>query len=318
MKARRLCALLLCALLLSGCGAAPLSQSTAPALESAMPSAPAESPEATPASDVTVTEDLPDALRFSVSLPALPDSPYDLERCFSGADEHDCAFCYPDFCEQWVEDGVIRLSPRRFFGRIFLSSVRRDAPDAPQTLLSLLDTAKWGASANEMTVGSGHNGLRMSHLKYDTYRRWIVWETGDRYYTLYAACFDRYEDTINAVLDTIVASFLTQEELTGCSCAPGALLRQSRGLSLSYDSASLALTDEGFALRLLLRADSASDSPVVLSAGSAVCTISPGESALWPLELPLSGGGETTLSITARSDDADLADLGLELIIKET
>ena len=216
MKARRLCALLLCALLLSGCGAAPLSQSPAPAVESAMPSAPAESPEAAPASDVTVTEDLPDALRFSVSLPALPDSPYDLERCFSGADEHDCAFCYPDFCEQWVEDGVIRLSPRRFFGRIFLSSVRRDAPDAPQTLLSLLDTAKWGASANEMTVGSGHDGLRMSHLKYDTYRRWIVWEAGDRYYTLYAACFDANGGVFEPLLtaeDAIISDSLNHASI---------------------------------------------------------------------------------------------------------
>ena len=65
--------------------------------------------------------------------------------------------------------------------RMFVSSVFRDAESAPDELLDLLETGKYGTYADEGTAGSGWRALRALHLKYDTWRDWIAWETPERY-----------------------------------------------------------------------------------------------------------------------------------------
>ena len=310
MKKSHLLPLLLCLLLcLSACGEASPAPAPAPA-ESAAEEAPSGELAPTP------TPSVPEELTVCYSLPAADDAAAGLLACFSGAEELDCSFLYPDDCEQWVEDGVIRLSPRRYFARVFLSSVRRDSEDAPDSLLGLLDTAKWNSTANETTVGGRYDALRMSNWKYDTYRRWIVWATETRYYTLYASCFDRYADNANAILDTIAASFTGGEDLVSASAERGELLRQRDGLSLFFEGASLAPNEGGYALRVELRAANAASLPATLAAGENACTVDPGESALWPLRLPLPA--QSPCRLEARLGDELLEDFGPDLLIKES
>ena len=313
MVSKRLNALLLCLLLLlSACG------------QGAAESVPELTPEAAPQSADAVNEEsapaetpvpVPEKLALSYKLPEADDS---LPRCFSGADEQDCAFSYPDNCDEWVEEGVIRLSPRNYFARVFLSSVEKDGEDAPEDLLALLDTAKWNSTANEMTVGGRYGGLRMSNWKYDTYRRWIVWETDARYYTLYASCFDRYADRTNAILDAIASSFVAGDELVSASAERGALLRYADGVRLCYSDASIGTTEEDApALVLELEAENSGAESVTLMAADAILELKSGESALWPITVLLTEG-ETTLHLDARSGGESLPGFGLDIMIKES
>lgn len=310
MKKLRLPALALISLLLCSCA------QSAPVPAEPLPPSPAvqEQSAETPAEETPLP--VPDALELSCSLPRAEDAAYDCLSYFSGAEELDCAFCYPEHCELWVEDGVIRLSPRTYFARVFLSSIRKDSEDAPDGLLGLLDTAKWGSTANETTVGGRYDALRMSNWKYDTYRRWIVWETDERYYTLYASCFDRYEDNTNAILDAIASSFLASADCVSANVERGGLLRSCAGLSLYYDGAALETDGDGAILRLNLRAVDSTPSPASITAAEAVCELAPGESVDWPLRLSLAG--QSPCQLSARLGDESLETFALDLLIKES
>lgn len=267
---RTVCTLLaLCLLagLLSGCAeelpplppppgketAEPVEQTPAPR------SAPAEEPAPAPADP---EPSFSGALELGYALPAVEDAPSQPPLCLSGPEAHDCAFRYSESCELWVNnEGVIRLEPRRYFARFFLSSVLRGGEDAPQELSDLLDTAKWNAAANEMTVGGKYAALRMSSWKYDTYRRWIVWETPERYYTLYVSCFDVNQKNVNAVLDTITESFRTGSDLVSASARPGETLCRDGAAELRYSGTVFSVFARNGTdvprLRLLLDAENA-------------------------------------------------------------
>ena len=218
--------------LLAGCAAElpslpPLpGRETPDAAEEPAIEAAAETPVPTPAA---VQE-----LSFSVTLPASGQEGEETLWYFSPAGEFDCGFSYPAYCTQWVEKGAVRFDPGWFFARMFFTSVLRDDEGAPSDLVAMLEPGKWGASPGEGTVGSGKwDALRMLHLKYDTWRRWIAWETPERYYLLYGSCFDGREDVPGSVFETIAASFLTNEELIRPVPAYGEALYQTDSLTLS-------------------------------------------------------------------------------------
>ena len=199
-----------------------------------------------------VDVDVPQTLQLLFELPvAAPgeDSAY----YFSPKEDFDCAFVYPSYCSVWVEKGSIRLNPGWFFARMFFTSVLRDGENAPDELPDLLETGKWGTYAEEGTAGTGWTALRALHLKYDTWRRWVAWETPERFYLLYGSCFDGREEAVINIFEMIAASFHTSEELLVHAPEQDALLRQDDALSLFFDGAELGGGDSP-SVRVSLRA----------------------------------------------------------------
>ena len=287
--------LILCLLaaLLSGCGTN--------ALPSVPPPPGSESAPDDGAPSDTAAPDTPAALELSFSLPTADPRGEELAYYFSPAEELDCGFACPSFCTVWVEDGAIRLNPGWFFARMFFTSVRRDAPDAPDALSDLLETDKWGTLPEEGTAGAGHAALRARHLKYDTWREWIAWETPERFYLLYGACFDGREENLASVFETVAESFRTGGELLTAAPESGTLLRQSGALSLYFDGAAL-VGGSSPRVELRLRAVNRGESmqsfaiPVYTADGrdfplEETLGVLGGEEQPWTLTLPLLDGG---------------------------
>ena len=199
-----------------------------------------------------VAVDVPDTLELLFELP-VAETDEDPAYYFSPEDEFDCAFVYPSYCSIWVEKGSIRLNPGWFFARMFLTSVPRDSENAPDELLDLLETGKWGTYAEDGTAGTGWTALRALHLKYDTWRRWVAWETPERYYLLYGSCFDGREEVVVDIFEMIASSFRTSAELLFSAPEQGMLLRQEDSLILYFDSTELAGGDAPY-ITLCLRA----------------------------------------------------------------
>lgn len=300
MKRILLILLILCLLaaMMSGCAGDLPSLPPLPGKEA--PEEPQES--AAPEDDIViVTEDpvavdVPDTLELLFELPSA-ESGEEPAYYFSPEAEFDCAFLYPSYCSVWVEKGSIRLNPGWFFARMFLTSVRCDAENAPDELLDLLETGKWGTYAEEGTVGKGWTALRALHLKYDTWRRWVAWETSERYYLLYGSCFDGREDAVIDIFEMIAASFRTNAELLVSAPDQGTLLREDASISLSFDSAELTGGDAPciqLCIRAVNRGDSARELVVpVYTAGGreypfdARLEVPAQEEWNWTLTLPL-------------------------------
>ena len=296
--------LLLCLLaaLLSGCSGALPSLPSLPAAET-----PASEP--TPEPEIEPTPEPfrgPERLKLGFTLPSVEDSPEDLRFYFSPAAEFDCAFCYPAYCAAWAEKGAVRLSPSWFFARLFFTSVEKENENAPDALLDLLEPGKWGTVPNVGTAGSGWGALRAAHLKYDTWRRWVAWETSERYCLLYGVCFDGREGEVGTIFDIVSESFLTSAELLSSAPESGELLRQDDALSLSFDGAELrgeypvytaelrlSVTNEGDAARELYVDSLSLDGTE--TALDARCRAESGESLLWTLSLPIAAGEDGVL-----------------------
>ena len=329
---RILCALLalcLLAALLSGCAGELPPVPPLPGTES--PSPAQEDEDAGDAAVIVESDpvEVPEALELGFSLPAADPRGEELAYYFSGAEEFDCAFVYPSYCSSWVEKGAIRFNPSWFFARMFFTSVLRDDENAPDELLDLLETGKWNSYAEEGTVGTGWTALRALHLKYDTWRRWVAWETPERFYLLYGACFDGREEVLDSIFETIAESFRTSGELLVSAPGDGTLLRQSGTLSLFYDGAALGGGSSAFVeVRLLAanRGEEACSLEVSAYAADgrtfpfeAALDLSPGEEQVWTLRLPIlpeeggapfeslgfwvnarTGGGETLFELPVR------------------
>ena len=241
--------------------------------------------------DIVVTAEpvveLPEALELSFVLPAA-ESAEDLAYYCSGADEFDCAFVYPAYCTSWVEKGAIRFNPGWFFARMFFTSVLRDDENAPDELLDLLETGKWGSSAEEGTAGTGWRALRALHLNYD-------------------------------IFDTVAASFRTGEELLASAPESGALLQQEDTFRLFFDGAELA-GGSAPCVRLKLRAVNGGENAAALAVDAYAAdgrtfpfegrlAVPAGEDWTWTLTLPLipeEGGApfeSVGFFVTARGDD---------------
>lgn len=287
--------LLLCLLaaLLSGCSGELPSLPALPGGAAETPE-PVETPEPTPEPPA-----VPEELELGFLLPSADWSDEELVYYISPAEEFDCAFVYPSYCALWVEKGAVRLNPSWFFARMFFSSVRKDAEGAPDEMLDMLEPGKWGSVPIEGTAGTGWPSLRAMNLKYDTWREWIAWETPERYYLLYGACFDHYgrEETLDSIFETIADSFRTASELLTAAPAEGELLRQSGGLSLYFDGASLGGEVYPRA-ELRLKAYNTGEQRGTLTVAAytadgvifpfeAVLELGPGEGQLWTLSLPL-------------------------------
>ena len=218
-----------------------------------------------------------------------------------------------------MEKSAIRFNPGWFFARMFFTSVLRDDENAPDELLDLLETGKWGSYAEEGTAGTGWRALRALHLKYDTWRRWVAWETPERYYLLYGSCFDGREEVLVSVFETIADSFRTGEELLREAPAPGAPLCRDGALSLSFEGAELC-GGNAPAARLSLRAVNGGAEACALSVSActadgqsfpfdAALELPAGEEQVWTLTLPLTpeeGGApfeSVVFFVTARGDD---------------
>ena len=294
------------------------------ACASPAPAAPAESPEEpieeTPAPSPT-PEPVPEALALGFTLPAAVDEDGDeIGLYYSPREEHNCCFNYPLNCALWEEeDGTIRISPIRWFARIIFTPISRSAEDAPAAMLDLLEPGKWGSVPSEVTVGDGVDALRMSNTKYDTYRRWIVWETEDHFYLLYGVCFDRYEDSLNDILDVVASSFRKADSLSVELPESGTLLRSEDGLRLSYSDASCRIAEEGAELSLTITVENRSDSEAefIVTGGTelpfeARCAVPANHRLDWSFALPdaaaLAPFGEegAELTLIARAAGAEL------------
>lgn len=277
------------------------------------PEEPAETPAPTPAE--------PKALDLTVTLPASGQGDEETLWFFSPAEEFDCGFSYPAFCTQWVEKGAVRFDPGWFFARMFFTSVLRDDEGAPSDLVTMIEPGKWGASPGEGTVGSGEwYALRMLHLKYDTWRTWIAWETPDRYYQLYGACFDGREEVVGAIFETIAASFLTGEEMLVSTSERGETLAESASLAIGYEGASLRSTEEGVILDLSLSIRNTGEEAYTLSVSAPEADgrtlaladqypVGGHEGGFWYLSLPLTAedgtlASELSFSVTTEGGDA--------------
>ncbi len=316
--------LLLCLLaaLLSGCaGTLPSPSSPPETAETEIPAEPAPEPTAEPPA-------VPESLELGFTVPEIV-SDEDLNWYFSPEEEFGCGFCYPSYCSVWLEKGALRLSPSWFFARLFFSSVRTDAENAPDELLELLEPGKWGTVPNVGTVGTGWGALRALHLKYDTWRRWVAWETEDRYCLLYGVCFDGREEEVGMIFETIAASFRTGEELLAAAPEGGELLRQSGGVSLYYDGAELG---GGASPCVLLRLKAFNEGGEARELSVSACTadgetfpfeaslpLSSGEGRIWTLSLPLEDAESGALFeslglwITAKGEDGALFELPVEI-----
>ena len=236
--------LILClfAALLAGCAAElpslpPLPGKETPAPEEAEESEIVQTPAPTPAE--------PKELALVFALPASGQDGEETAWYFSPAEEFDCAFSYPAYCTQWVEKGAVRFDPGWFFARMFFTSVRKDDEGAPGAMVDMLEPGKWNASPAEGTVGTGWDALRMLHLKYDTWRTWVAWETPERYYLLYGVCFDGMEDIVGEIFTTIADSFHTSADLLASAPESGTLLREDGALYLAFEGAELRSGEDG-------------------------------------------------------------------------
>ncbi len=271
---------------------------------------PDPTPEPTPE---PTREPFPDALRLSVTLPAASEDGRGLY--YSSKEEYDCCFSYPDSCSLWTEDGTIRLSPSRFFARVILTPIAKASGDAPSTLVELFEPAKWESVPGEITVAGKWNAMRMSNTKYDTYRRWIAWETDDYFYLIYGVCFDRYEDDLNEILDVVCSSFRPAGEIQLAAPEPGTLLRSEDGVELRYSDASLSLTEGGAQLSVTLAIEngSACEAEFLVSAAPELnvesrCAIPAGYRLDWSFILPelvTDGSGTLELTLFARAVDKE-------------
>ena len=310
--------LCLCSALLAGCAAELPSLPPLPGKEDASPAVPeAEEPAETPAP----TPAEPKELELTFRLPASPADDEETVWYFSPAEEFDCGFAYPAYCTQWVENGAVRFDPGWFFARMFFTSVLRDDEGAPSDLVAMIEPGKWGASPGEGTVGSGEwYALRMLHLKYDTWRTWIAWQTPDRYYLLYGSCFDGREEVVGAIFETIAASFLTGEEMLVSAPEAGETLAENASLALSYEGATLRSTQDGVFLDLSLSIRNAGEEAYTLAVsapeadGRALAfsdqyPVGGHEGGIWYLSLPLTAedgalAEELAFSVTAEGEDA--------------
>jgi hypothetical protein len=298
---RSLCVLLalcLLAALLSGCAGELPPLPPLPGKETAGP----QENDAAGNDDVVVVTaepaavEVPACLELGFSLPAA-DTDEDLSYYFSPGGEFDCAFAYPSYCSLWVEKGAVRLDPGWFFARMFFTSVLRDDENAPEKLLDLLEPGKWGSIPSEGTAGTGWTALRTMHLKYDTWRAWVAWETPERYYLLYGSCFDGREEVVGAIFETIAASFRTNAELLVSAPESGALLRQDDPLCLFFDGAEIggeSLPRLELRLRALNRGEEARELRVdAFTADGGTFpfegqfSVPAGEDRTWTLTLPL-------------------------------
>ena len=302
---------------------------------SPLPGEPAEEPEVSP-------EETPEPLtvtgaELDFPLPRMRDGLYDVLPYYAVPEEEDCFFLYPDFCDfRRTEGAEFRLDPVNWFARIFLTVTDRSAPDAPDRLLGLLDPGKWQSAAGRVTVGERYEALRMSVTVYDTYRRWIAWETDSHYYLLYGVCFDRREDDLNAVLQTIADSFWAASDLCAELPEDGMTLAQGGGLSVVCTKALLRPDWNGLQLELCLDAVNSSDGTLTLSvdglyAGaetlpmSAVCRLGPSEGASWAVNVFVEAAedgsypDELSFAIAVRSADASEAypDLPVRILLTE-
>lgn len=318
---RKIALLLLLALLLSllsACAGEVPGEDASPDEPAPVEQTPAPSPTPAP---------VPETLKLGFSLPSAPEEE-GTSSYYSPESEYDCAFLYPDYCELWTEGGTVRLNPGWFFARIILTPTRKDAEDAPGALLELFDPGKWSSVPSEITVGEGFDGLRMSYTKYDTYRRWIAWETEDFYYLLYGVCFDRYEDTLNEILDVVTSSYRPCGNLLVSAPESGTLLRSGDGLRILYTAAEPRAAEGGTQILLTLRIENDSGREVELLASSpagedgsfeARCALGGGESLDWPLAPVCTGGrGEYALSLLARAAGAEspLAELPIRITLE--
>ncbi len=302
MMKRSLSILLACCLLaalLSGCASLP-ELPPLPGKETPDAARESVSPEE---SEVVVTAapvEVPDTLLLTFALPTADARGEVLAYYVSGGEEFDCAFAYPSYCSVWVEKGAIRFDPGWFFARMFFTSVRRDAENAPDELIDLLEVGKWNTHPGETMAGTGWTALSALNLKYDTWRDWVAWETSERFYLLYGACFDGREVVLGSIFDTIAESFRTGDELLVSAPENGTLLRQSDTLSLFYDGAVL---DGGSApcVRLKLRAVNRGEAARELSVSAytadaqtfpldAELSVPAGEDWNWELSFPLLSG----------------------------
>ena len=323
--------LLVCLLaaLLAGCASDLPSLPPLPGKEEA--SAPESTPlpeEEPEESEVAVVEepsapaDFTDTLDLVFTLPSASYTADDPAWYFSPEDEFDCGFVYPAYCYLWVENGSVRLDPGWFFARMFFSTVRKDAEEAPDELLDLFEPGKWGTVPAEGTAGTGWPAMRALHLKYDTYRRWVAWETPERYYLLYGSCFDGREEVVGSIFSSIAASFRTSAELLSSAPERGTALCRSGGLELLFDGAELRGETPAFCCDLRLCVKNGSEKACELSAPSltadgrelalgASCFVEAGEEAVWTISLPLSEEeseaffSALSLSVFARSADAE-------------
>ena len=295
--------LCLLAALLSGCAEQLPPLPPLPGKETEAPQAAIEEPEEPAEAEVVVTAppvEVPDALELSFALPTADPRGEELAYYFSPAEEFDCAFAYPSYCTLWMEKGAIRLNPSWFFARMFFTSVLRSDENAPDELLDLLETGKWGSYADEGDAGTGWRALRALNLKYDTWRDWVAWETPERYYLLYGACFDGREQVVVSIFETIAESFRTNAELLVSAPESGTLLRQSDALSLFFDGAVL---DGGSVpcVRLRLRSVNLGEAARELSVSAytadaqtfpfdAELSVPAGEDWNWEFSLPLISG----------------------------
>ena len=312
--------LILClvSVLLAGCAGELPSLPPLPGKADASPAAP-ETDEADETPAPAAAE--PKELALTFRLPAANGGDEETAWYFSPAGEFDCGFSYPAYCTQWVEKGAVRFDPGWFFARMFFTSVLRDEEDAPSDLVAMIEPGKWGASPVEGTVGSGEwYALRMLHLKYDTWRDWIAWETPDRYYLLYGACFDGREEVVGAIFETIAASFLTGGEMLVSAPEAGETLAENASLAIGYEGASLHSTQEGVFLELSLSVRNAGEEAYTLAVsapeadGRALAFadryLAGGhEGGIWCLSLPLTAedgtlAKELSFSVTAEGSDA--------------
>lgn len=322
MKKKIALSLLLALLLslLSACVASGKGESEALPPPDPEPAAETPAPSPTP-------EPLPGTLELRFALPAASEEE-GTSVYYSAASEYDCCFLYPSYCELWMENGTVRLNPGRFFARIILTPYDKRSADAPKALLELFDPGKWNSVPSEITVGEGFEGLRMSYTKYDTYRRWIAWETEDFYYLLYGVCFDRYEDRLNDILELVSSSCRPCGKLLVSAPEGGALLRSAEGLRLLYTAAEPHAADGGTQLSLTLRAENRSGREVELLAAApaaddgegfeARCSLADGEDLDWTLT-PACEGETLALTLIARAvgEDSPLAELPIEIRFEE-
>ena len=322
--------LLLCLLaaLLSGCAESLPSLPPLPGSSAAQTPEPTAEPTPEPTPEPPA---VPEKLELGFILPSAEESDEELVYYLSPAEEFDCAFVYPSYCALWVEKGAVRLNPSWFFARMFFSSVRKDAEGAPDEMLDMLEPGKWGSVPIEGSAGTGWPSLRAMNLKYDTWREWIAWETPERYYLLYGACFDHYgrEETLDAIFETIAGSFRTAAELVTAAPAEGALLRQSGGLSLYFDGAALGGGTSPRAELRLKAYNTGQESCSLAVSGytadgvtfpfEAVLDVAAGEGQLWTLSLPLmpEEGGATFESlgfwVSAQGNDGSLFELPVRI-----
>ena len=153
--------------------------------------------------------------------------------------------------------------------------------------------------ANMLSSDTCRIPLVVAVVKYDTWRDWIAWETPERYYLLYGACFDHYgrEETLEEIFETIAGSFRTAAELVTAAPAEGELLRQNGGLSLYFEGAALGGGASPRA-EIRLKACNTGEESIRLSVAGytadsvtfpfeAVLELGAGEGQLWTLSLPL-------------------------------